>query len=200
MLHTFSQWLEDFSNRHSHIIALLEAVSTSAAVIVALWASYTAKRASLPRLSAQVSVMLIIHGDGRPKENIPRYIAVKLTNKGSGAIKLNSTCFSWRLPFTKQAWLALPLDENGDGIVTVRRYPLIILPRTSETIFLTSLQTFREYVPGILNSGKFGRKISARLLRGYVYADDGSPFRASLEGSFWKELASIIHEPPSQLP
>ncbi len=185
-------WLERFSDRHSHIISLLEALSTTAAVIVALWTSYATKRASLPRITAKVSVMLIIHGDGRPKEKIPQYIAVRLTNKGSVAVKLNSTCFSWRLAFSKKAWLACPIDENGDGDVSVRKYPIVILPRTSETIFLTSIKVFKEITPEILYTGRFSRKISARLLRGYVYADDGSFFRAKLDDSFRKELALVV--------
>src|SRR6185437_16053530 len=42
--------LEDFSSRHAHIIALLEAVSTTAAVIIALTVSYAAIHANKPRL------------------------------------------------------------------------------------------------------------------------------------------------------
>ena len=34
----------------------------------------------------------------------------------------------------------------------------------------------------ILDSGRFGRKISAWLLRGVIYTDDGSYFRANLDG------------------
>lgn len=99
----------------------------------------------------------------------------------------------------RQAWLVLPLDEKVDGIVDIRPYPIIILPRTSETMFLTSLETFRGYISGILQSGKFGRKVSAYLLRGYVYTDDGSSFRASFDGDFKKKLSSTSREIPSGL-
>ena len=34
LMHGFTVWLESFSGRHTHTISLLEAVSTTAAVIV----------------------------------------------------------------------------------------------------------------------------------------------------------------------
>jgi hypothetical protein len=192
LLHAFARWLEDFSGRHSHTIALLEAVSTTAAVIVALTAAYAAKRVNRPRLTAVVSVMQIIHGDGRPISEAPTYIAVRLTNVGMVPIRLHSNLFSWSLPFEKTAWLAMPVDESGDGHVTQRRYPFVLLPRTSETVFFTAIDRFKTDMPRILGSGRFGRKISAKLLRGIVYTDDGSRFRASFDGSFRKELAALV--------
>ena len=183
LLHAFARWLEDFTGRHAHSITLLEAVSTTAAVIVALTASYAAKRANLPRLVARVSVSQIIYGDGRPIEVAPTYVTVQLTNVGTVPIRLHSNLFSWRLRFNKEnAWLAVPVDESGDSHVTVRRYPFVLLPRTSETIFLTAIDHFKSAMPRILDSGRFGRKISARLLRGIIYTDDGSYFRANLDG------------------
>jgi hypothetical protein len=182
LLPAFARWLEDFAGRHAHSVALLEAVSTTAAVIVALTVSYAAKRANLPRLAARVSVSQIIYGDGRPTEVAPTYVTVRLTNVGTVPIRLHSNLFSWRLRFdNKTAWLAKPADESGDGNVTVRKYLFVLLPRTSETIFLTALDQFKSAMPKILDSGRFGRKISARLLRGIIYTDDGSYFRANLD-------------------
>jgi len=177
LLHAFARWLEDFSGRHAHSIKLLEAVSTTVAVIVALSASYAAKRANLPRLVARVSVSQIIYSD-------TWYLTVLLTNVGAVPIRLHSNLFSWSLLFNKRtAWLAMPVDSGGSDIyVTVREYPFVLLPHTSETIFLTTLDQFKSAVPRILDSGRFGRKISARLLRGIIYTDDGSYFRVNLDG------------------
>jgi hypothetical protein len=185
-------WLEDFAGRHTHSIALLEAASTTAAVIVALSVSYAAKRANRPRLKARAAISQIIYGDGQPIEDAPTYITVQLTNVGPVPIRLHSNLFSWRLPFTRSVWLAMPVDERGDDHVPVRRYPLVLLPNTSETIYLNSLERFKARIPRILDSGRFGRKISARFVRGSIYTDGGSLFRASLSGdlhALWKEVA-----------
>jgi len=159
LLHAFGRWLEDFAGRHAHSVALLEAVSTMAAVIVALTVSYAAKRANRPRLVARVSVSQIIYGDGRPIEAAPTYVTVRLINVGTVPIRLHSNLFSWRLRFdNRNAWLAMPVDESGDGQVTVRRYPFVLLPRTSETIFLITLDQFNSTMPHILDKGRFGRR------------------------------------------
>jgi hypothetical protein len=179
-LHAIPIWLEDFAGRHAHSIALLEAVSTTAAVIVALSVSYAAKRANRPRLTARATISLIIYGDGRTIEDAPTYITVQLTNVGQVPIRLHSTLFSWRIPFMRNAWMAMPVDELGDEHVPKRSYPFVLFPNTSETIYLSSLERFKAHIPRILDSGRLGRKISARFVRGSVYTDDGSLFRARL--------------------
>jgi hypothetical protein len=75
LLHLFSRSLEDWSDRHHHIIALLEAVSTTSAVLVALWASVTAKRATRPQLTALLGVWQIVDATGKS----PDYICIRLT-------------------------------------------------------------------------------------------------------------------------
>jgi hypothetical protein len=175
LLHAFARWLEDFSGRHAHSIALLEAVSTTVAVIVALTASYAAKRANLPRLVARVSVSRYI------SEN-DWYITVWLSNVVTVPIRLHSNLLSWRLRFSKVAWLAQPVDTSHEIWHPRREYPFVLLPRRSETIFLSILEDFKLAMPQILDSGRFGRKISARLLRGIIYTDDGSHFRANVAG------------------
>lgn len=190
-LHGVSLWIEDFSNRHQHSIALIEAVSTTAAVIVALVASYAATQASRPKLAAGLAVMKVLYAMPSAIEGMPTYIAVRLTNTGTVPVRLHSNLFSWQLPFVKSAWMAIPVDEQGDGHISQRRYPFVVMPKTSETIYLTSLENFRSKMPEILDNGRFGRRISARLLRGIVYTDDGSYFRASLNSSFRKELGRL---------
>lgn len=178
-LHAFSRWLEDAATRHEHTISLLESLSTTSAVVVALWASFAAKNAARPRLRASVSIMLVIYGDGR-KRPAPEYLTVKLTNNGPVPIHLQTTFFSWRLPFVKSAWIAQPIDQEGDDHAPQRRYPLVLLPQTSETVFLSSIVRFDEYVPGILDKSRLPRWLTPRFVRARVYADDGSVFRASL--------------------
>jgi hypothetical protein len=191
LFHAFARWLEVTAGRHAHTIALLEAASTTAAVIVALWVSYAAKRAGQPRLTASVQVMQIIYGDGRPIEDAPTYVAVRVTNVGPVPVRLHSNLFSYHLRFTKSPWwLVMPVDEPGDGHVTRRQYPFVLLPHTSETIFLTAIERFRSDTPRILDSRWFGRKIATRLLRGTIYADGAGQFRADLRG-LWDELKKL---------
>jgi hypothetical protein len=90
-LHSVSAWLENWCDRHSHTIALLEAVSTTAAVIVALVASAAAKRAIRPKLRASVSIMQLVPGDGRPASEWKSYVAVRLTNVGTVPVRLQAT-------------------------------------------------------------------------------------------------------------
>lgn len=111
-LHAASRWFETVAARHQHGIAVLEALSTTAAVVVALWSTRVARGASKPKLKARVSVMQIFGNDTDLKAT-PTYIAVRLTNIGNVPIRMHSTCFSWRLPSSKTSWAALPLDENG---------------------------------------------------------------------------------------
>jgi hypothetical protein len=192
-LHAIPIWLEDFAGRHAHTISLLEAVSTTAVVIVALSVSYAAKRANRPRLTARAVVSLIIAVDDRPIEDIPKYITIQLTNVGQVPIRLHSTLLSWRIPFTRKAWVALPVDRVGDEHVTKRDYPFVLFPNTSERICLSSLERFKENIQHIPDSGRFGRKVSARFVRGLIYTDDGSLFRVRLSvdlQALWREIAN----------
>ena len=189
-LHGASHWFESVADRHQHGIAALGALSTTAAVIVALWSGLHASRASRAKLKARVSIMQVID-QSTNLEAIPTYIAVRLTNIGAVPIRLHSTCFSWRMPLSRTAWAALPLDENGDGIIHPRRYPFVLLPNTTETIFLSPINRFHEIVPRILSSGKLSPSLAAKLLSGSVYADGGSLHPAKIGGDVREELVKI---------
>jgi hypothetical protein len=194
LIHAFFRWLENYSTRHEHTISLLEAVSTTAAVIIALLSAASAKRASLPRLRAALSVIQVIYGDGRPLDETPSYIALHLTNVGNVPVRVGANCFGWRLRLKQSIWMPMILDASGDDHIPRRQYPIVLMPRTSETIYLTTLRALREAMPRILDTGRFGRKITAKfLLRGVVYADDGSQFLARMNGSFSNELKALVN-------
>lgn len=88
----------------------------------------------------------------------------------------------------------------------MRRRPFAFLLRTSRTIFPTASDRFKSAMPRILDRKRFGRKVSARLLRGIIHTDDGSCFRANLDGPRWKpedlrngtmlDCLRCIHRPP----
>ena len=79
--------------------------------------------------------------------------------------------------------------------VARRKYPIVLLPNTSELMFLSSIKRFHEAMLKILASGKLSPDQGARKLRGYVYTDDGSQFRVVLDGNVGKEIAGISKQP-----
>lgn len=190
-VHSASRWFETLADRHQHGIAALGAISTTAAVIVALRSSLQARRASRPSLKARVTVMMVIYPGQKPSV-VPTYVALRLTNVGNVPIRLHSGCFSWRIPLSKAAWMAQPMDEKGDDHVQAHRYPFALLPNTSDTLFLTQIERFeRDGLPRILREGKLPTALAARWLRAYVYTDDGSLFRASLDSTIRKRIRAF---------
>ena len=66
-----------------------------------------------------------------------------------------------------------------------------VFSRTSETVFLTSLERFKSDMPRILASRRIGRMFSGKFLRGIVYSNDGSLFRASFDGSLREAIEGL---------
>ena len=92
--------------------------------------------------------------------------------------------------------MTLLVDTEGDGIVNPRQYPFALAPNTSTTVFLSSISRFRENVAGILAGARFGPRLAARLVRAYVYTNDGSLFRATISGNVRKELKLVAGKTP----
>jgi hypothetical protein len=70
----------------------------------------------------------------------------------------------------------MPLDATDRT-----KYSLIIQPNNSEPVVLHDLKVFRAKVlPDIVKHSRFGKKLSLWLVRGIVYTDDGTQFRATL--------------------
>lgn len=82
---------------------------------------------------------------------------------------------------------------RGDGHIAAHRYPFVLVPNTSDNIFLTQIERFEHDVPRILHRGRLPPTLAARWLRAYVYTDGGSLFRATLDGTIRKH----IREPAS---
>jgi hypothetical protein len=129
LFHSLSRELEDWSTRHSHTIALFTAVSIALSVIVALWMSVTAKRATQLPLRAQLGVAWRPSIDGR---HSARYIVVELTNRSSLPTQLTELSFAWRLAFhPDKERMATPLDFDGaDKEVPHRNFPITLSPNT----------------------------------------------------------------------
>ena len=176
-------------------VAAFSAASTTAARH--LWSGAQARRANQPRL--KVTVMEIIY-PGEKIADVPSYVAVRLTNIGNVPVRLHSTCFSWRVPFGRSAWLARPMDEQGDRHVPAHRYPFALLPNTSDTIFLEETGSFNNSMPRILHRGKLPPTFVAKWIRAFVYTDGGQLFRASLDGTIRKQISAIAATPVEERP
>jgi hypothetical protein len=75
------QELEEFFKAHEHTMAALEAVSTFAAVVVALVLSLVSQKANRTRIKAVVSATIIMH-ESIEAPNYPSYVSVVVTNNG----------------------------------------------------------------------------------------------------------------------
>lgn len=183
------------------MIALLGAVSTTMAVVVALMTTRATKQAGQPRLKAFISkakldvppsglmVTSSIDGPARPLVP-PIYVTLRLTNVGKVPVYLDSDLFAWQVPFSKPSyWMVTPLEARGGGMWMITRdYPCTIHPGSSELIFLATLEEFKDDLAKAMETGRFGRRLSVSFLRGVITTQDGSQFRVSLSRTLRQEL------------
>jgi hypothetical protein len=190
-VHVLSQWFESFARRHQHGIAALSALSTTAAVMVALWSTNIAIRATRPRLKARVSIMCVIDQNKRSNSN-PSYISLRVTNTGAVSIRLNQMCFSWKVGGEANEWASRPMDEHGDENVAARKYPILLQPNTSEIIMLSRTEQFFEDARKMFGVAKLSKvRNMKKQLHAYVHTDGVSSFRAEVSQSIFEKL----HEP-----
>lgn len=184
--------LETFFDQHQHTVAALSAWATTLGVLISLQASWRARRDSRPQLEANVTIMKVIYPGRAPISDAPAYVVLRLTNVGKVPIRLQATCFSWRLPFSKGGWLAQPMDQEGDRHIPARRYPLTLMPNTSEIMYLSQIERFERDTPRILQRRKMPAGVTARLLRANVYTDDGSLFPVAIDGPIRECLRKLV--------
>ena len=129
--------LEDFLKAHQYTIAALGVLGTFSAVVVALFASVAAIRASRTKLSARASINVIQHSSLQGKV-LPKYLVVFIRNLGTMPIHIPLGFFRWKLPFRRVHYEVLPQDYSAsDEWVAQRKYPVEIKARASEILFLT---------------------------------------------------------------
>ena len=192
-LHQLSKWIEKTADHHQHTISLLESVSTTAAVIVALQASASARRAGRPRLTATATEQVVFYTGAGIEQDRPHYLAITITNVGGVSARIKMNFFSWSYPFRKRAWLVLPIDYEGDEHISTRSYPVELAPNSSEMFFLCTMSRFSEEIARVLTVGPLGSKTSRWLLKGQVLADGGNRFPvdiSALRKSFKISLTS----------
>jgi hypothetical protein len=74
-----------------------------------------------------------------------------------------------------------------------KKYPIEILPRTSETIFISDIATFREMINEHFIHNRRGvfQRSQYRFLRPIIVTEDGERFRVKLDKKVWEEIANL---------
>lgn len=189
--------LEHFLSHYPHVVAGLEAVSTFAAVVVSLSLASLARRANQTRLRARLYVAQLIQQGIDPK-NPPQYVALSITNTGMLPLRLSFAFFYWKIPFTRSLMLIKPLDyfPGADPHIPARPYPIEIHPRTSETIYVSTLRTMRKNFKQMRQCKTRARRFLSGLMKAKVATEDGLTFNVKLSNDIRREIKAVRTENP----
>jgi len=183
--------LEDFFRAHQYTIAALGVLGTFSAVVVALFGSVAALRASRTRLSAHASINVIHHStlEGQVR---PKYLVVYVRNLGTMPVHIPMGFFHWKILFRRGLFEVIPLDYSAaDNWVAQKRYPAEIKPRGSEIFFLSPIALFHEYAALDLIGRSTWSRFRSRFLSALVFTDEGRTFKVKFDPSLRKELALL---------
>lgn len=185
---------EQFCKEHEKTIALVEAFSTLAAVIVSLILASFAARANRTRLKAWVDIRRIVHSTIPPETRL-RYLAATITNRGITPLRVPFSFFHWQLPGQQNASLMVnPLDAYAtDKWVPQQTYPVEILPKASHSFIVSDVATFQETFKEVIQKERFLKRILYRFIRVTILTDDGVRFRAKVGKLVRNEMRSFIN-------
>lgn len=179
---------------YSHLVSAIESISTLLAVIVSLTFAVAAKRANNTRLKAWVEIERVHHSTIDPT-NRPVYLTAMVRNIGIMPLRLPFAFFSWKLPVLKNAiWTANPLDAySGDRWIPQKTYPVEILPRTTQRLFISDMATFSREFPflDIVQRYGFLGRILCPSIKAIIYTDDGSRCKAKIGNSVRREMRRL---------
>jgi hypothetical protein len=182
--------LEDFLKAHQYTVAALGVLGTFSAVVVALFASVAAIRASWTKLSARASISVIRHSSLQGKA-LPKYLVVFIRNLGTMPVHLPLGFFRWKLPL-RGTYEVLPQDYSAtDEWVAQRKYPVEIKARASDTLFLTRIAMFQEQALTDFIGMSVWSRFRSHFLSAYVLTDEGTIFKVKFDSSLRKELARL---------
>jgi hypothetical protein len=191
--------IEAFCQSHQYTINALTALGTLGAVVVSLWLARAADAANATRLSAYAEIMLIVE----PGASVaaPRFIAIRVTNDGVFALRLSYSFFSWAAPFKRTRFMAQPIDDAGNAarprLVPPRTYPADILPRHSETFFISEIGQFRDSFATFFFEASILERLPYYLLAPVITTDDGKEFSVRVGRSLRKELGQFRSRRPN---
>ncbi len=183
--------VEDFFKAHQYTIAALGILGTFAAVVVALFNSVAALRASRTKIRARASINVIYHSSLQGKER-PEYLVVSVRNLGIMPVHIPMGFFHWKLPLKRGLHEVLPLDYSAeDEWAPQRKYPVEIKARGSDTFFLSDIGIFREYALKDFIGMTVWSRFCSRFISALVFTDEGKVFKVTLDSSLRKELARL---------
>jgi hypothetical protein len=166
-------------------------LGTFAAVVVALFNSMAALRASRTKIRAHASINVIHHSSLQGREQ-PRYLVVFIRNLGIMPVHIPMGFFQWKLPLKRGRHEVLPLDYSAvDEWAPQRKYPVEIKPRGSDTFFLSNISMFRDYALKDFIGTTVLSRFRSRFISAYVFTDEGKVFKVKLGSSLRKELARL---------
>ncbi|WP_341702120.1 hypothetical protein [Ferrovibrio sp.] len=169
--------LEAFLARYPSTIALLSAVGTIAAVVVAL---YLAGRQSRPRLKVFVDIRLYFSSEAQQgrdtldTRNAPSVIMVSIDNIGPVPVTIPYlSSFVWSVPFGKEV-----MQQNPHEPV-FRNQPIKLEPGRSAALVLTNdLEAYRVMLGNLARKSRVPW-LAARYPRLTVSTEVGHRFRAT---------------------
>jgi hypothetical protein len=183
--------MEEFFKAHQYTIAALGVFGTFAAVVVALFNSVAALRASRTKIRAHASINTIYHSSLQGEER-PQYLVVSVRNLGIMPVHNPMGFFHWKLPFKRGLHEVLPLDYSAaDEWAPQRKYPVEIKARGSDSFFLSGIGMFREYALKDFIGTTIWSRFCSRFISAFVFTDEGKVFRVALDKSLRKEMARL---------
>ncbi len=183
--------VEDFFRAHQYTLAALGVLSTFSAVVVALFSSLIALRASRTKLRARASINVIYHSSLQGKEQ-PKYLVVSIRNLGIMPVHIPMGFFHWKLPLKRGLHEVLPLDYSAlDEWAPQRKYPVEIKARGSDTFFLSDISMFQEYALKDFVGTTVWSRFRSRFVSASVFTEEGKVFKVTLDSSLRKEMARL---------
>lgn len=185
--------IEKISLEHEHSIALLEAISTFAAVVISLTLALMTRAANKTHLKAYVSIRRMVHAT-IDNENPPRYLIACITNTGLMPLRIPLSFFHWKAPLHRGTWSILPHDYSAeDPLVPQQKYPVEIPPKATHSFFLSNLGTLQQNLGRMLcDEGKIS-KLQLFFIRAKIISDDGLWFTVSIDNGVRAEIKKACH-------
>jgi hypothetical protein len=170
---------------------VLGVFGTFAAVVVALFNSVAALRASRTKLRARASINVIYQSSLQGQQK-PKYLVVSIRNLGIMPVHIPMGFFHWKLPLRRGLYEVLSLDHSAqDEWAPQRKYPVEIKARGSDTFFLSYISMFQEYVLKDFVGTTVWSRFRSRFISASVFTDEGKVFKVTLDSSLRKEMARL---------
>jgi hypothetical protein len=183
--------IEEFLKAHQYTISALGVLGTFSAVVVALFSSLAALRASRTKLRAHASINAIYHSSVQGEDR-PKYLVVSIRNLGIMPVHIPMGFFHWKLPLRRGMHEVLPLDYSAlDEWAPQRKYPVEVKSRGSDIFFLSDINMFRQYALQDFIGTTVWSRFRSRFLSACVFTDEGKVFKVKLDRSLRKELRRL---------